>query len=68
MISEGVQATEEKEVNRSSVIMEKMMRSIPSMLDEQSFRKLLKEQNHQFHNIKLEFDEEYPIIDIDDLI
>lgn len=38
------------------------------MLDEQSFRKLLKEQNHQFHNIKLEFDEEYPIIDIDDLI
>ena len=55
-------------VNRSSVLIEKLFRKIPQMLDDQTFRRLVREQTEEFNNIKIEFEEEPPTIDFDDLI
>ena len=38
------------------------------MLDDQTFRRMIKEQTEEFNNIKIDFDEDSPVIDFDDLI
>lgn len=56
------------EVNRSSFLIEKMVRKIPDMLDSQTFRRLLKEQDQELKNIKIELSEDEFSIDLTDLI
>ena len=56
------------EINRSSFLIERVTRRIPEMMDEQTFRRLLSEQNKEIHAIKWLGEDDDPIIDFTDLI
>lgn len=50
-----------------SVLIEKFMRTIPTTLDSNSLREIIKTKVQHFNSIKVDFDD-LPLISVDDLV
>lgn len=60
--------TDDPNVDRSSFLISKVVQKVPQIMNEQNFRKNIKELNQEISNLKIELNSEDLIIDLSDLI